>query len=42
MDELSERAATLREEMLEGVSDKEVECALSVFHKIMENAEKQK
>lgn len=42
MDELSERAAVLREEMLEGVTDKEIECALKVFHKIMDNAEKQK
>ncbi|MFO8141907.1 MAG: MarR family transcriptional regulator [Marinobacter sp.] len=42
MEVLSERAATLREEMLEGVSDKEVESALKVFHKILENAEKQK
>jgi MarR family transcriptional regulator for hemolysin len=42
MDELSERAAVLREEMLEGIPDQEIECALKVFHKIMENAEKQK
>ncbi|NWO07671.1 MAG: MarR family transcriptional regulator [Alteromonadaceae bacterium] len=42
MDELAQRAETLREEMLEGISDKEVECTLKVFHKIMENAEKQK
>jgi len=42
MDELSERAATLREEMLDGISDKDIEASLKVFHKIMENAEKQK
>ncbi|MDP4547953.1 MAG: MarR family transcriptional regulator [Marinobacter sp.] len=42
MDELSGRATELREEMLEGISDKEIESALAVFHKIMENAEKQK
>ena len=42
MDELSERAATLREEMLDGISDKDIEASLKVFHKIMENAEKQR
>lgn len=42
MEELSGRAATLREAMLEGVTDEEVECTLKVFHRIMENAEKQK
>jgi MarR family transcriptional regulator for hemolysin len=42
MDELSGRATELREEMLDGISDKEIESALAVFHKIMENAEKQK
>lgn len=42
MDDLTERAEKLREEMLAGISDQEVECALKVFHKIMDNAEKQK
>jgi MarR family transcriptional regulator for hemolysin len=41
MDELTSRAAALREEMLDGISDKEIECTLKVFNKIMENAEKQ-
>ena len=42
MDDLSERAEVLREEMLEGISDKEIECTVKVFHKMLENAEKQK
>lgn len=42
MDDLSERAEVLREEMLEGISDEEIECTVKVFHKILENAEKQK
>jgi MarR family transcriptional regulator for hemolysin len=42
MDDLSDRAEVLREEMLEGISDKEIECTVKVFHKILENAEKQK
>ena len=42
MDDLSERAEVLREEMLEGISDKEIECTVKVFHKILENAEQQK
>lgn len=42
MDDLTERAVALREEMLEGISDKDIGCALKVFQKIMENAEKQK
>ncbi|MBZ0335455.1 transcriptional regulator SlyA [Marinobacter sp. JH2] len=42
MEELTERANELREEMLDGISDKEIESALTVFHKIMENAEAQK
>lgn len=42
MDELSERAETLREEMLAGIPDKEIECALKVFNRILENAEAQK
>ncbi len=42
MNVLTERAAKLREEMLEGISDEEIEGALAVFHKILENAERQK
>ena len=42
MDDLSERATKLREELLEGISDEDIEGALKVFQKIMENAEKQK
>ncbi|PXX92580.1 transcriptional regulator SlyA [Marinobacter vulgaris] len=42
MNVLTARAAKLREEMLEGVSDEEIESAVKVFHKIMENAERQK
>jgi MarR family transcriptional regulator for hemolysin len=42
MDDLSGRAEALREEMLEGISDDEIECTVRVFHKILENAEKQK
>ncbi|MDX1550984.1 MAG: transcriptional regulator SlyA [Marinobacter sp.] len=42
MNVLTERAAKLREEMLEGISDEEIEGAVAVFHKIMENAERQR
>ncbi|MCK7550592.1 MarR family transcriptional regulator [Marinobacter goseongensis] len=42
MDDLTERAAKLREEMLDGISDEDIGSAITVFHKIMENAEKQK
>jgi len=42
MDDLSERAEVLREQMLDGISDEEIECTVKVFHKILENAEKQK
>ncbi|HET8799839.1 MAG TPA: MarR family transcriptional regulator [Marinobacter sp.] len=42
MEDLSGRAARLREEMLDGIGDQEIECAIKVFHKILENAEKQK
>ncbi|MGB1949607.1 MAG: MarR family transcriptional regulator [Marinobacter sp.] len=42
MDDLTERAAKLREEMLDGISDEDIGSAIKVFHKIMENAEKQK
>jgi MarR family transcriptional regulator for hemolysin len=41
MNELSARADQLREEMLEGISDEDIEMALGVFHRIMENARKQ-
>lgn len=42
MNILTERAAKLREEMLEGISDEDIGCAVEVFHRIMENAERQK
>ncbi|MBD3658467.1 MULTISPECIES: MarR family transcriptional regulator [Marinobacter] len=42
MDDLNARAAQLRAEMLDGVTDDEIECALRVFRRIMENAERQK
>ncbi|MBW0148206.1 MarR family transcriptional regulator [Marinobacter arenosus] len=42
MDDLSERAEKLREQMLEGISDEDIECTVKVFNKILENAEKQK
>ncbi|MDX1756057.1 MAG: transcriptional regulator SlyA [Marinobacter sp.] len=42
MDDLTSRAQELREEMLAGISDEEVACALRVFQKIMVNAENQK
>ncbi|HEY9119904.1 MAG TPA: transcriptional regulator SlyA [Marinobacter sp.] len=42
MNVLTERAAKLREEMLEGISDEEIEGAVSVFQRIMENAERQR
>ena len=42
MDDLTERAAKLREEMLDGISDEDIGSAITVFHKIMENVEKQK
>lgn len=41
MNELTARADQLREEMLEGLSDKDIEMALGVFHRILENAQKQ-
>jgi MarR family transcriptional regulator for hemolysin len=41
MNELTARADQLREEMLEGISDKDIEMALGVFHRILENAQKQ-
>lgn len=42
MEVLTARAVALRDEMLEGVQDEDIESALKVFNKIMENAEKQK
>ncbi len=42
MNVLTERAARLREEMLEGISDRDIEGAVKVFHKILENAERQR
>lgn len=42
MEVLSARAGQLRDGMLDGVSESDIEVALKVFHKIMENAEKQK
>ncbi|MDF0751364.1 MarR family transcriptional regulator [Marinobacter sp. 71-i] len=42
MNVLTERAARLREEMLDGISDEDIESAVKVFHRIMENAERQK
>ena len=38
MDEMSGRADRLRDEMLEGVSEKDIEVTLRVFDKILENA----
>ncbi len=42
MNVLTERAARLREEMLEGISDRDIEGAVKVFHRILENAERQR
>ncbi|KAA1174235.1 MarR family transcriptional regulator [Marinobacter salinexigens] len=42
MDDLSARAEALRDELLVGVSDEDIECAVKVFEKIMANAQKQK
>ena len=42
MNVLTERAARLREEMLDGISDEDIESAVKVFHRIMENAERQR
>lgn len=38
---LNERAAELREEMLAGLSDKEISDTVEVFHRILDNAERQ-
>ena len=42
MEVLTARADELRDGMLDGVRDDDIEVALKVFHKIMDNAEKQK
>ena len=42
MEVLNERAAELREEMLDGLSDEAISNTVEVFHKILENAERQK
>ena len=42
MNVLTERAARLREEMLDGISDRDIEGAVKVFHRILENAERQR
>lgn len=42
MTDLNARAENLRDDMLEGISDKDIECTVKVFQKIMENAEKLK
>lgn len=39
---LNERAAELREEMLAGLSDEAISNTVEVFHKILDNAERQK
>lgn len=41
MNILNERAAELREEMLAGLSDKEISATVEVFHRILDNAERQ-
>lgn len=42
MDDLNARAVELREEMLEGISDDDIACALAVFQKIMVNGDRKK
>lgn len=42
MEVLTARADALRSGMLDGVSEADIDVALKVFHKIMDNAEKQK
>lgn len=42
MNVLADRAARLRDEMLDGISDSDIESAVKVFHKILENAERQR
>lgn len=41
MDDLSERAEVLRDQMLDGISEDDIACTVRVFNKILENAEKQ-
>ncbi|MFW5824978.1 MAG: MarR family transcriptional regulator [Marinobacter sp.] len=38
MNDLNERGNILRDEMLKGIDDKDLEVALSVFHRVMDNA----
>ena len=42
MNVLNERAAELREEMLDGVSDEAIDDAIKIFHRILDNAERQR
>lgn len=42
MSVLNKRAAELREDMLDGLSDEEIKSTVGVFHKILDNAEKQR
>ncbi|MCL1478613.1 MarR family transcriptional regulator [Marinobacter sp. M3C] len=42
MDEMTSRADRLRDEMLEGVSEEDIEVTLRVFGTILENAHKQR
>jgi MarR family transcriptional regulator for hemolysin len=42
MNEMNARAAQLRDEMLEGLSDEAIGDTVKVFHKILDNAEKQR
>ena len=42
MDDLTVRAEKLREQMLDGIGDDDIETTVRVFNKILENAEKQK
>jgi len=42
MNVLTARADKLRDGMLEGISDEEIDCTVRVFHRILENAEKLK
>ncbi|KEF29874.1 MAG: MarR family transcriptional regulator [Gammaproteobacteria bacterium] len=42
MDDLSARAEKLREELLVGITDEEIENSVKVFEKIMDNAQKLK
>ncbi len=42
MNVLTARADKLRDGMLDGISDEEIDCTVRVFHRILENAEKLK